>query len=126
MIEVYFSNIENVIGRYSNILKYTLNKRIVNSSFGIISGQIFYQGYILDFLEVVRVTDLGEPVKKKYKYHFRDSQNNMIFRYDNVPHFPEIDTFPHHKHFGKNVLQSFEPLFYDILKEIDMQITTSI
>lgn len=122
MIEVYFASIENVIGRFSNILKYTLNKRIINTSFGIISGQLFYQDYILDFLEVVRVTDLGKPMKKKYKYHFRNSQNNMIFRYDNVPHFPEIDSFPHHKHVGKNVSPSNEPLFYDILKEIDQQI----
>lgn len=122
MIEVYFASIENVIGRFSNILKYTLNKRIINTNFGIISGQLFYQDYILDFLEVVRVTDLGKPMKKKYKYHFRNSQNNMIFRYDNVPHFPEIDSFPHHKHVGKNVYPSNEPLFYDILKEIEQQI----
>lgn len=122
MIEVYFASIENVIGRFSNILKYTLNKRIINTSFGIISGQLFYQDYILDFLEVVRVTDLGKPMKKKYKYHFRNSQNNMIFRYDNVPHYPEFDSFPHRKHIGKNVSPSNEPLFYDILKEIDQQI----
>ena len=40
-------------------------------------------------------------VKQDYVYHYQGSDNSMIFRYDNSPHFPEIETFPHHKHVGK-------------------------
>nr|WP_253881088.1 MULTISPECIES: DUF6516 family protein [Microcystis] len=33
-----------------------------------------------------------------YRYHFQDEQNNLVFRYDSTPHFPNLSTFPHHKH----------------------------
>jgi len=48
----------------------------------------------------------------------------MIFRYDNVKHHPEIKTFPHHKHIGKQILPSKEPEVFTILKEIEKIIKT--
>ncbi len=33
--------------------------------------------------------------------------NKTILRYDNTPHHPEIETFPHHKH----VLNEVQPLY---------------
>ncbi len=38
-----------------------------------------------------------------YRYHYMDSKNTMIFRYDNAPHHPEVQSFPHHKAYhGRN------------------------
>jgi Family of unknown function (DUF6516) len=39
-----------------------------------------------------------------YRYHFQDAQNNLIFRYDSTPHFPELHSFPHHKHLPDQVI----------------------
>ena len=44
-----------------------------------------------------------------YRYHFQDSQNNLVFRYDNTPHFPDLESFPHHKHLSNKVISSEEP-----------------
>jgi len=44
--------------------------------------------------------------------------NEMIFRYDNSQHHPEIKTFPHHKHIFKCILEAKEPEMIDILIEI--------
>jgi len=33
-----------------------------------------------------------------YAYHLQDQAGNLVFRYDNEPHYPELPTFPHHKH----------------------------
>jgi len=33
-----------------------------------------------------------------YAYHYQNSFGAMIFRYDNEPHYPDLPTFPHHKH----------------------------
>lgn len=35
---------------------------------------------------------------EKYAYHLQDGGGKLIFRYDNRPHHPEIETLPHHKH----------------------------
>jgi hypothetical protein len=34
-----------------------------------------------------------------YRYHCQDQQNSLIFRYDSTPHFPNLSSFPHHKHY---------------------------
>jgi hypothetical protein len=62
----------------------------------------------------------------KYRYQWMDgSQTRLIKRWDNVPHFPHIASFPHHVHIGSetNVMAS-KPLsiidFIDIIeREID-------
>ena len=75
----------------------------------------FPNGFILELNEAViaeedRLTHLG------YRYHFQDKQNNLVFRYDNTPHFPELEGFPHHKPLPNKVFGSEEP---SILKVID-------
>jgi len=120
MILQYFQVIENTISRFESIQTYSLNKRVISDFFGIICGSITFSFGILDFLEVVRMNDDGNPVKKKFKYHFRGTDNELIFRYDNVPHYADIDTFPNHKHVGNYVEACHEPDLYFVLMEIIM------
>jgi hypothetical protein len=35
-----------------------------------------------------------------YSFHFMDSRNSLVFRYDSAPHHPGGPHFPHHKHVG--------------------------
>jgi hypothetical protein len=42
----------------------------------------------------------------------------MLFRYDNAPHHPEIDAYPHHKHTSDGIIPSSMPSLQDILNEI--------
>jgi len=46
----------------------------------------------------------------------------MLFRYDNAPHYPEITSHPHHKHISENVIPSKAPSLEDILEEINVVI----
>ena len=58
----------------------------------------------------------------KYSYHWQDSNANLIVRWDNSPFHKEIETFPHHKHEGEDVLPSLEIWFEDILAFISSKI----
>ncbi len=118
MILDYFHEIEQIINSFDGVVSINLEKRIINDSFGIYKGQVEFKRGVLDLLEVVRISDTGDPLKMKYKYHFRDHDDMMIFRYDNVPHHPEIDTFPHHKHDKDRITGSVEPDLTEVLKEI--------
>lgn len=33
-----------------------------------------------------------------YRYHLQGADNQLLFRYDNTPHFPDLPSYPHHKH----------------------------
>ena len=43
--------------------------------------------------------DLFESVEN-YKFHWQDSRGGLIKRWDNAPHHPEVEGFPHHLHDG--------------------------
>jgi hypothetical protein len=118
MIESYFSNIESVLNNCEFIERYEISKQKINNLFGTVNGKVFFRNGILHFLEVVRISEQHETQKKKYKYHFMKNDLSIIFRYDNMPHHPKVNTFPHHKHIKGSIIESQEPELILILKEI--------
>lgn len=84
----------------------------------------FYDDSYLDVYEVVN-TELGYPVKIHYAYTYIRA-GERVFRYDNAPHHPEIDTYPHHKHLGARDALSVanEPTLAQILAEIKSVLET--
>ncbi|NCS39659.1 MAG: hypothetical protein GPJ20_12220 [Microcystis aeruginosa BS13-10] len=116
MIEAYFLQIETILQSFTNIRFVSLTKKIYNTNQGYISVSIIFENnHRLDFIEV-KNTDV--KAKIKYRYHYMDEHQVMIFRYDNAPHHTEIKTFPHHKHEIEGVKASPEPTLDDVLLEI--------
>lgn len=79
----------------------------------------FHDGSHLSIVEQLERVDQQSFERAAYKYHYQDSQDNLIFRYDNSPHYPRLPTFPDHKHIGDTVVESQPPELTDILAEID-------
>ena len=46
------------------------------------------------------VEEKGTLSIKRYRHHWQSHDGQVIKRWDNAPHHPEIDTFPHHLHDG--------------------------
>jgi Family of unknown function (DUF6516) len=61
---------------------------------------------------------LFEDGRRKYSYHCQDSAGNLVFRYDNAPHWTGLSTFPHHKHLPDAVVESPPMSLESICKEI--------
>jgi hypothetical protein len=118
MITKYFAQFDKVINKANFITSSEIQKRKVNNFLGIIEGKIIIEDKTLDILEVIKITD-QQLSKTKYKYHFQDSDNSLIFRYDNAPHHKEIETFPHHKHLPEKVTACNEPNLLQILSAIN-------
>ncbi|WP_347275447.1 DUF6516 family protein [Candidatus Kuenenia sp.] len=57
-------------------------------------------------------------LKFDYRFHYMDSENTMIFRYNNAPHYPEVKSFPHHKHTFSEIEEYAMPNIRNILSEI--------
>lgn len=56
--------------------------------------------------------------KIAYSYHYQNNKKELIFRYDNAEHHPEISTYPHHKHLLDTVVSSKKPSFKETIDEI--------
>jgi hypothetical protein len=61
---------------------------------------------------------LFENTERKYSFHWSDRQGNLICRWDDSPHWPNLPTFPHHKHVGTKVLDSRETTLGEVLRKI--------
>ena len=60
---------------------------------------------------------------RKYAFHWQSSNGDLIIRWDNAPHFPDLLTFPHHKHLASGeVTESYDISLEAILEFIQNQI----
>ncbi|MEQ8540935.1 MAG: DUF6516 family protein [Coleofasciculus sp. D1-CHI-01] len=76
----------------------------------------FAAGHLLEINEAM-VVETNTLVWLDYRYHCQDEQNRLIFRYDSTPHFPDLPSFPHHKHLPDEVIASQKPDIYQVLQE---------
>jgi len=122
MITKYFKKLESCFEKYSHIIEtYIVNKQIFTKEKGTIDGEVFFTDESkMSFLEAVNT---NKKWKEKYSYHYMNSKNSLIFRYDNAKHHRQLKTFPHHKHTSKGVSESDEPKIEKILNEIETHIT---
>ncbi len=72
---------------------------------------------LLEISEALAVEG-GRLTWLSYRYHWQDATGNLILRYDNAPHHPEVGTFPHHKHLRETVVASQRPALPDLFVEI--------
>lgn len=56
----------------------------------------------LEFAEYFIVPDDGQVTVVTYNYHWATAQNELIQRWDNTPHYPDLSNFPHHLHMANS------------------------
>jgi hypothetical protein len=54
-------------------------------------------------------TTAGYPDWVHYSIHLMSANHGAVFRYDNVAHHPELESFPDHKHLGSRQLPVAHP-----------------
>ena len=57
-------------------------------------------GSHLEFSEYVQRSTAGQVNVATYSYHWASTHGDLIRRWDNTPHFPDLPGFPHHIHNG--------------------------
>ena len=67
----------------------------------------------------IRESWSGEKLER-YAYYWLGSDNNLKIGWDNTPHHPKIESYPHHKHFKQqsNIQASEERTLEAVLKFI--------
>lgn len=119
-----------LLNLYSQKLNLGIEKKLSPVSFELnfsyrspraahISGYVVFRTrWVLEFDEIIAQERI-EIKKLKYRYHVMDKNRKLIFRYDNVPHFPKIKTYPHHKHTKNKVVESKVPGLLEVIQEIE-------
>lgn len=115
----YIKILEEIIGSSSIVLSSNINK-----FFGPAADTVFLKGSVLfmnssvlDFA-LFLVETQESVLAEKYRLQYMDKHGALIFRYDNAPHHPLLQNFPHHKHTPVLVENSRAPSLQGIFNEI--------
>jgi hypothetical protein len=113
----YFDQVDRLLEAYPNIYAESYNATILSGERANLKLRLrFYFKYLLSISEALVVVD-DQITAIDYRYHFQDGQNNLIFRYDNTPHFPNLLSFPHHKHLADRVISSDQPSLAMVIQD---------
>jgi len=113
----YFEDIEQQLFALPNLYFEQFNATILTAERANLKLRLRFKGrYLLAISEALQVVD-GQITQIDYRYHFQDENNQVIFRYDSTPHFPDLPTFPHHKHLPETVISAEKPALTQVFQE---------
>jgi len=104
MVEEYLHQIEVLLSTSPAVRDVEIVRRFVRDT--DLEKVLNYRYRIMladgGFIEITeRVLEVhGTLEMTKYRHHWQDGNGVLIKRWDNAPHHPTIDTFPHHLHDG--------------------------
>lgn len=129
MIEAYLQHIQSTISAYTWILSVQVLRCDMEET--DLEEILVYRFRMTlknhDLLEVMERAVFSKVTRDfritTYNFHWQNSSQHLIKRWDNAPHFPDLTTFPHHIHLGKtNTVESHDPVkLFDVLEKIDME-----
>jgi hypothetical protein len=120
MIQTYFTQIKRTIEQYaatSFVLEAQMHFDMRPGDQGYLTGTlIFVDDSKLHFSEYLDQT--GDVVDKlMYTYHYQDTGNQLIFRYDNALYKPALSSVAH-KHLPAQTTEAPPPILDEVLAEI--------
>lgn len=79
----------------------------------------FFDGSRLFVSEDLERISEREMRRIEFTFHYQSADGSLIFRYDDIAHYPDLPTFPAHKHTPDGVIAAEAPDLTDVLSEID-------
>ena len=115
----YQTNFLAIIQKYVEvgwIISFDFSVDSRSNYIGFIQGNLeFLDNSYLFFKEYINLQDSIE--KLSYSFHYQDQDNNLIFRYDNAKHKPDLG-YANHKHIKNKILPSEIPNIEQVIIEI--------
>jgi Family of unknown function (DUF6516) len=115
-LERYFAEIEEAVTQLPAYAESYVEEILTAERANLRIRLRFQSGSLLEINEAI-IVENGALKTLGYRYHFQRSGSELVFRYDNTPHFPDLPSFPHHKHLGDAVVASSKPDLLDVLQE---------
>jgi len=107
----YLSYIKALIVFNPQVLRWSVIREEAQGDIGLFRYRLnLNDNGLLEIFEIFRVVKQRVEVEK-YSFHWQDAEGNLLKRWDNATHHPEISTNPHHIHDGsEGNVQPHEPI----------------
>lgn len=115
-IERYYLAVETAVSRLPAYVENYSEEILTPERANLRIRLRFDNGALLEINEALVVVN-GALTTLGYRYHLQQANNELVFRYDNTPHFPDLPSFPNHKHLRDSVVATRKPDLLDVLQE---------
>ena len=115
-IERYFAAVESAVASLPGYAENYTEEILTAERANLRIRLRFDNGALLEINEALAVEE-GTLTTLGYRYHLQRRSGELLFRYDNTPHFPDLPSFPHHKHLRDKVVAAGKPGLLDVLQE---------
>ncbi len=120
---------ESIIWKFSDIIRnYEINTYNTDYNKVLFDANIYFKNNSILACKDVLIFNENNSVKRKYSFHWMNSDNDLIIRWDNAHHHQKINTYPNHKHVGEgNTIESANEIsLYEVLAYIRQVIKKEI
>ena len=119
VLVAYLEKLEQAILRCRNVyVEHYVEEILTSERMNLRVRLRFERGHLPEINEAV-VVENNSLVPLDYRYYCQDENNRLIFRYDSTPHYPDLSSFPHHKHLPDAVVPSDKPDIESVIKEAE-------
>ena len=115
-LERYFAEIEAAVTQLPAYAESYVEEILTPERANLRIRLRFQSGCLLEISEAI-IVENGVLKTLGYRYHLQRADRELVFRYDNTPHFPDLPSFPHHKHIHNAVVAASKPDLLDVLQE---------
>lgn len=117
LLSRYLEELEGVIRELEGAYVENYEEEILAANRANLRIRVRFQtGHLLELNEAA-IVEAGHIRHLGYRYHFQDQENRLLFRYDNTPHFPDLNSFPDHKHLQNKVSPVEKPSILKVIEE---------
>jgi len=125
IIKVYFKDIKERLLLDNLVNLFEIVRERTTMSDGYLRARLeLTNAHRLEFSEYVQLTSRNKIEIVTYSYQWMDADNQLIQRWDNAPHFPNLTNFPHHIHIGSTKeVKPGQPIdIFGVLQQINQAI----
>lgn len=117
-IEQYLEGIRQLIAVLTKVEAERYDEQVLTKDRGNLRIRLrFIDNSLLEISEAIHIIK-GNFTWLSYRYHYQRPDGSVIFRYDNTPHYPDVNTYPDHKHIGESVIGAQRPDIEKMLIEV--------
>ena len=109
---IYFDSLKNMLEIHPTVIDFKVVRERISESEGFLQVHAtLIQNCILSAFEYF----MKEQGIVRYNYQVMTQDKQLDARWDNVPHHPQLESFPHHRHSAEGVFESDAPTLERIL-----------
>jgi hypothetical protein len=105
----YYSELQAAIHSVPQVWRSDLRFEEIDEHECYVSGVLLltggYELYVAEY-----VTTSPTEARLKYRYHLQTPDGQLVSRWDNAPHHPDVATFPDHRHDDQGEICSSPPM----------------